>query len=195
MRFINRQRRLPLLAAAVVVAIGLPAVYGEDSYETVTIGGKRWMRKNLNLKTEDSWCYRDSDLYCNAYGRLYTWGAAKSACSLAGSGWRLPTRTDWDSLKASVGGSKVAGKKLKAKISWDYNGNGTDDYNFSALPVGYRRFDGRFDNIGIVGQWWTATEYDTDKSYYQAMYSVFDDVCEYAYSKEHIAFSVRCVRD
>ena len=33
-----------------------------------------------------------------------------------------------------------AGKMLKSKTDWYGNGNGTDDYGFSALPVGISSF-------------------------------------------------------
>ena len=37
-------------------------------------------------------------------------------------------------------------------------GNGTDDFGFSALPGGYRRYyDGAFDNAGYYGYWWSSS--------------------------------------
>jgi uncharacterized protein (TIGR02145 family) len=72
-------------------------------------------------------------------------------------GWRLPSTQEWEILVTTAGGSSVAGKKLKATSGWNYNGNGTDDYNFSALPGGYRFIDGSFRNVGSYGYWWTVT--------------------------------------
>jgi len=58
-----------------------------------------------------------------------------------------------------VGGEKTAGKKLKAKNGWDNDGNGTDEFGFSALPGGYAgRASGVFYSIGISGDWWNASE-------------------------------------
>jgi hypothetical protein len=56
---------------------------GGDPFETVALGGLKWMTKNLNVETADSWCYDDNPVNCNRYGRLYTWEAAKSAVGLS----------------------------------------------------------------------------------------------------------------
>jgi len=77
---------------------------GGGSSETVSLGGLKWMTKNLNVETAESWCYGNSPDSCAKYGRLYTWSAAKAACQSVGM--RLPTRDDWDNLAESVGGTK-----------------------------------------------------------------------------------------
>jgi uncharacterized protein (TIGR02145 family) len=40
------------------------------------------MAENLNYQPETgkSWCYNDSDSYCEKYGRLYDWEAAMKVC-------------------------------------------------------------------------------------------------------------------
>jgi len=190
---------------------------GGGSYESVPIGGKTWMKKNLDIKTEGSWCYGEGsqvwsdDLNdfmtisnsevqanCTRYGRLYTWSAAKSACTKAGSGWRLPDTTDWNKLINYAGGSSIAGKKLKSTdwSSWGLDTYGTDEYGFSALPGGDRTFDdGNFHVIGENGLWWTATEDGNDNAYYRAMSFEFDDVIGGSIDKGYVAISVRCIRD
>jgi uncharacterized protein (TIGR02145 family) len=154
---------------------------GDGSGDAVTIGGKKWMKKNLNVQTSDSRCFENSADSCAKYGRLYTWEDAKSACRSAGSGWRLPDSVDWTKLVVAAGGSSVAGKKLKATSGWQSgswcanccvqgNCNGTDDYGFSALPGGYYytytysdSFTGESKTtenfLGGGAAWWTATEY------------------------------------
>jgi len=55
----------------------------------------------------------------------------------------------------------VAGAKLKSASGWTWNivsdedGNGTDEYKFSALPGGFRMDDGKFSGVGSYGHWWT----------------------------------------
>ena len=124
-------------------------------YKTVKIGGKTWMAENLNYETVDSWCYQNSRDSCAKYGMLYKWSAAKRACP---DEWRLPTRADWAALVKAAGGDN-AGTRLKSKKGWNRNGNGTDNYGFSALPAGYRSNSGKFGFSGDFGAWWTATEY------------------------------------
>ena len=125
-------------------------------YRTVKIGGMRWMAENLNYKTSSgSWCYENHNPSCNKYGRLYDWKTAMTACP---SGWYLPSRQDWKDLVETVGGVGKANKMLKARTGWNNNGNGTDDFGFSALPGGYRNLNGVFNEAGSYSYWWTATE-------------------------------------
>jgi uncharacterized protein (TIGR02145 family) len=207
MNLLIRHGRALLLVATVAVGAILSAGCGDDngtnsgggSYGSVTIGGKKWMKKNLNVEAAGSWCYESNSANCDKYGRLYTWEAAKSACLLAGSGWRLPTYEDWNALRSAVGGLSIAGKNLKAKNGWEWNtvnnisGNGTDDFGFSALPGGYRYEDGRFDDAGYYGYWWTTTE-DSNGAYIWRMYYLNDYVSEH-FGAKNGGFSVRCVKD
>jgi uncharacterized protein (TIGR02145 family) len=150
------------------------------------------MAENLNYETGKSWCYDKKDSNCNKYGRLYDWKTAMKACP---SGWHLPSNQEWDGLVGAVGGKTTAGKKLKSTSSWSGNGNGTDEYGFSALPGGYRSTDGNFDDAGDDGSWWSATEGGASNAYYRDMnYNYGDYVHEDANDKEY-GFAVRCVGD
>jgi len=183
-------------------------------FYVVELGGNKWMKKNLDVETADSWCYNDNPYLCEMYGRLYTWEAAKSACQRIG--WRLPTKSEWEALIDAAGNYQVAGKKLKAKSGWyswyDLDDlNGTDDFGFSALPGGVR--SGCYDDDGgfgfcdarYVGSWWTATE---DKDDHDGYYENKDDhaYCVFMDPNGHSAnvsggstkgygLSVRCVLD
>jgi len=143
------------------------------------------MAQNLNYQpqTGNSW---SSD----TNGRLYDWYTAKTACP---AGWRLPSREEWNDLVTAAGGN-VAGKALKSTSGWDNNGNGTDDYEFSALPSGYRDTDGSFNNVGKYGYWWTASESSSGNAYYRGMDYDRDRVKEDGNGKGN-GFSVRCVAD
>jgi uncharacterized protein (TIGR02145 family) len=174
--------------------------YNEQVYNTIKIGGgKTWMAENLNVETDSSRCYNDSDSYCDKYGRLYTWNAAKLACELLGDNWHLPSRAEWGELTIAAGGTGTygnggtAGTKLKSKNGWYGSGNGTDDYGFSALPGG--GYDGsRFVHAGYSGFWWVATEnrvntaFDRDMDYNNGRVDEYD-------SGKGSGFSVRCVKD
>ncbi|MCL2183843.1 MAG: hypothetical protein FWB85_10285, partial [Chitinispirillia bacterium] len=157
------------------------------TYVTVRIGNLTWMAQNLNYATSDSWCYGDDPSNCTKYGRLYTWDAAMSACP---AGWRLPTREDWNNLVQAVGGSSMAGTRLKARApDWD----GTDDYEFSALPAGGRDTYGTFYGAGAYGIWWSATENGSGNAYLRDVISNNARVNENNYAKGY-GFSARCVR-
>jgi len=125
-----------------------------QGYKTAEIGTQTWMAENLNCVGEDAVnpvgkCYNNDPLNCNIYGRLYDWSTAKWICP---SGWHLPTDAEWDILVNYAGGSDAAGTKLKAKSGWNNNGNGTDNYGFSALPGGINSV-----YISTSGAWWSAT--------------------------------------
>jgi uncharacterized protein (TIGR02145 family) len=168
---------------------------GGGNADYVTLGGKKWMKKNLNVETADSsWCYDNDASNCAKYGRLYTWESAKLACQSVGM--RLPDTADWNRLMTAVGGSSTVGKKLKATSGWGSNAswNGTDDYGFSALPGGRRLTDGYFNGAGNYGDWWTATEHGSGYAYYRYMY-YYRDLVNEGTSYEGFGLSVRCVRD
>ncbi len=165
------------------------------TYKTTVIGGKRWMAENLNDKTSSgSWCYKNDDIYCEEYGRLYDWEAAMAACP---AGWHLASNQEWDILVTEAGGNEIAGKKLKAKTGWNKDGNGTDDYGFSALPGGDRYLDGFFDliDIGNFGYWWTSTGGDGSDGAMIRRMSYRDNKVHETGFVSGVGCSVRCVAD
>jgi len=106
------------------------------------------------------------------------------------SGWRLPTREDWNDLVEAAGGNPGASTKLKSgPPDWD----GTDDFGFSALPGGARRLDGSFTHAGIGGGWWSATEDWSGYARSLDMYSNSDYANRGIYDKG-FGLSVLCVR-
>ena len=191
-------------ALAVAAAVGLAAVGcgGDDGNpannngNNNNIGGsvpiEKWMKKNLNVPTDEgSWCYGDDPANCDKYGRLYTWEAAKSACQSVGM--RLPTSEEWDALVTAAGGASTAGKKLKARNGWNDNGNGTDDFGFSALPGGYRDSFGTFYHAGFHGYWLTDEKDGSGCAYRRSMNYHFDYVDKVVSGNENYGYSVRCV--
>jgi uncharacterized protein (TIGR02145 family) len=161
-----------------------------QKYRTVTIGDQVWMAENLNYKVDNSWSYDNDESKCGKYGRLYTWEAAMTACP---SGWRLPSRDEWNKLVITIGDSSVVGKKLKTTTGWGNNGNGTDNYGFSALPGGYRVAGGKFGGIGDYGNWWTASWYDDDNAYIRSIQYKSDKMGESLF-KMDCGFSIRCIQ-
>jgi len=183
-------------------AVTVTANFELKSIDYVTIGGIKWMKKNLDIEKANSWCYDDKPANCTTYGRLYTWDVARIACP---AGWHLPTDQEWTKLVTTAGGSEEAGYALKSKTGWN-RANGTDSYGFSALPGGYRTAGGKFYSIGDDGFWWTASEsggqgrrrYMTSTSgdyyygggVYDATYGVFEGE-----APKNTGYSVRCAAD
>jgi uncharacterized protein (TIGR02145 family) len=160
-------------------------------YRKVNVGGKTWMAQNLNYAAGGSKCYKDNAENCEKYGRLYDWNTAMKACP---AGWHLATDAEWTALENAVGGSKTAGTMLKSKTGWKDNGNGTDNYGFSALPGGYGNSGGSFYNAGYLGGWWSATEYDAINARIRNMdYNL--KIVRWNYDGKAYWFSVRCIQN
>ena len=134
----------------------------------------------------------------------------QSDCSLGGNvrgvcpeGWHLPGYEDWETLIVTVDGSitgydrdNTAGSKLRSSSGWNNNGNGTDDYRFSALPAGYWAdcfSSGHFVEKDYSAYFWSSTEVDSSHPYNMVLGGVFADL-NYEGGKCH-AFSVRCLKD
>jgi uncharacterized protein (TIGR02145 family) len=206
-----------------------PVSYQGESYEAVLIGTQTWLARNLNYDVKDadnSVCYGDllggdKKNMCDTYGRLYSWAAAMALptgnqdcnnnfCSsqvrakhqgICPAGWHIPSKAEWDSLMATVGGPSTAGRYLKAKSDWSANGtlgNGEDTYGFNALPGGARG-GGGFTHINSHGFWQSASESGSNAkaAYHLTMnYSSNKAIMDASTdSKYYLLSSVRCVKD
>ena len=100
------------------------------TYRTVTFGAQEWMAENLNYNAAGSLCFVYLDENCNSYGRLYGW-PLDGVCP---DGWHVPAETEWKSLFVYVGDN--SGTKLKSSSGWKAGMNGSNDFEFSALPAG-----------------------------------------------------------
>ena len=187
-------------------------------YPTVVIGRQVWMSENLrawsyrdntiipkvtgntqwgNLTT-DAYCWYSNDSLTNSkvYGAMYNWKTVESG-KLCPSGWHVPTRAEFDSLTAYLGGSSVAGGKLKESGTshWDSpNTGGTNSSGFKGVPGGYRNIAGIFDNVRSFGYYWTSTQSSSTDAYHVLLSNSAAELYYYGASKVN-GYSVRCLRD
>ena len=191
-------KKLLIVASGIALLMtGCDEVKDKDgnAYKTVKIGNQVWMAENLNIKTEGSWCYDDNPANCEKYGRLYTLDAAKSACP---EGWHLPSNDEWDALFYVVGGKTTAGKKLKSTSGWNEDGNGTDEFEFSVFPAGFRDKwgdEGRYERVGEAAAFWSTSEVcdKDDPCIVGLLYKSAEAYLDDASSSD--GFSVRCLKD
>ena len=180
-------------------------------YVYVKIGEQTWMAENLNYNATNSKCYGNNENNCVTYGRMYNWDTAMNNASssiavpsgvqgVCPTGWHLPSPNEWGEMTTYIGGSNTEGKKLKATNGWNSNGNGTDDYGFSALPGGVGYSGGDFYSIGSEGGWWS-TKDNSDgndngggNGYYRSM-DHYNEASWWGCGKSGCFFSVRCVKD
>jgi len=156
-----------------------------------------WMAENLNYRPQSgqSWCYNDSDSYCDKYGRLYNWETAKKVCP---AGWHLPSPGEWEDLVTASGDRFAASYKLRAQSGWAEYFEGEEvgnDEGFAAMPGGYREYKGGgFHGIGYFGSWWSATE-DGVGAYERSINCCGDDGISEITPNDEIGNSVRCVQN
>ena len=191
--------------------------------DEIQIGNQIWMCKNLDVShyrngdsipevqdptawenlTTGVWCYYKNDqANGEIYGKLYNWYAVNDPRGLAPVGWHVPTDEEWTELVNYLGGSSVAGGKLKATGTieggdglWrSPNEGATNEIGFSALPGGYRYNDGSYSSLGTTCTWWSATESTAAGAWNRSLFYYHNNVGRYYYGKGH-GFSVRCVRD
>jgi len=150
-------------------------------YNTVTIGTQCWMRENLKTTkysdgsdipyiTENTeWISQRTGAYCwlnndinnkNKYGALYNYYTGIDSRNLCPTGWHVPSDAEWTTLINYLGGSNIAGGKLKEAgyENWASPNTGADNSSgFTALPGGYR-FVGTFSMAGFSSHWCSTTE-------------------------------------
>ena len=184
---------------------------GGRSYRTVTINGVIWTAENLDFKasginigpsgtpsTPAAWYYNNNEatygVNGNKYGLLYNGIAAEylnNNRDVLMPGWHVPTNDEFNALINAVGGSSVAGKKLKSTTGWS-SGNGTDDFGFAVVPAGGWNFGG-FYWLSTLGRFWTATKVSSNLSF--ADFSISDSASISNSDTTNYAFSIRLVKD
>jgi uncharacterized protein (TIGR02145 family) len=148
--------------------------------------------------TTGAWCYYNNDpTQGNKYGKLYNWYAVNDPRGLAPQGWHVPSDAEWTTLVTTLGGSSVAGGKMKeaGTLNWTTpNTSATNESGFAGLPGGYRSFNGSFNFVGSDGSWWSATEYFSTEAWYRYLYYNDGSLNMNIFNKKY-GFSVRCLRD
>jgi uncharacterized protein (TIGR02145 family) len=140
------------------------------------------------------------------YGKLYNWYTTVDTRGLCPTGWHVPTDCEWMYLESSLGMSVAdqesqalrgtnEGGALKATTNWNSPNTGaTNSSGFTALPGGFRNYNGSYNYIGDNGAWWSSTEVNSNYAWGRILYYGYSNVYRNYYSKRD-GFSVRCVRD
>jgi uncharacterized protein (TIGR02145 family) len=224
MQRINEQlnRKLLLMLCLLVILLAgcrskLKDIEG-NSYRTVTIGKQVWMAENLKTtKFNDgteipliddnntwaklttpaySWYFNDQKEYKNIYGALYNWYAVSSE-KLCPVGWHVASEEDWNVLIINHDGLSKAGGRLKAQgtANWKIpNTDATNETGFTALPGGYRSFEGAFNYLGVSGYWWSSTKYNESSIVFWNLR--YKSGLIFKYNSEKVCgFSVRCIKN
>lgn len=187
-------------------------------YQTVTIGTQVWMKENLkttkyndgtsipNVTDNTAWGSLTTGAYCiynndpaiaNVYGKLYNYFAVIDNRNICPTGWHVPSDTEWTILETYLGGTSIAGGRLKETGTTHWlppNTGATNETGFTALPSGSRYYTGAFEYLYNVGHWWSSTEFSTSLAYIRGIYYNAEDLHTRAVQKPN-AYTVRCLKN
>lgn len=194
-------------------------------YNTVTIGTQTWMVENLKttrfrngeqipyVPISSDWINLSTGAYCwyndditnkDLNGALYNWYVVNDSRMISPVGWHVASVADWTKLITYLGGTNLAGGKLKESgtLHWRTpNVGATNESGFTALPSGLRSYtDGRYwygpmsNHLYSNGHFWSSSEkepsigwgYDVDSSH-SAIYKDYDN--------KNVGYSIRCIKD
>jgi uncharacterized protein (TIGR02145 family) len=152
------------------------------------------------------WSYSGDEYWSGVYGRLYTWYAITDSRGVCPKGWRIPTETDWTTLIGYLtdngygyegSGTDIA-KSMAATTLWNPSdipgtiGNDMATNNssgFTAVPGGFRIGDGKFNNAGSQGVWWSS-----GNGTYKVLWNTSAEIIQSSTNKNAGA-SVRCIKE
>ena len=188
-----------------------------EENKEIVIGNQVWMSKNLNVSTfrngdeipharsnkewekasdnkQPAWCFYGNDsIKGKKVGKLYNWYAVYDPRGIAPPGYHVPSNDEWEVLSDFLGNEKV-GDKLKMNGGWSGNGNGTNEFSFSAHPGGYRGYNGAFHDFGKYGYWWCSSDEHEKFAWFRFLYYASDGLKSGSNFKER-GMSVRCIKD
>lgn len=176
----------------------------QPSFDEVTIGSQTWMSKNLDIDDGGTGIYHYDNVTANGvnFGTQYYY-TLDAAIRIANSinGWHLPSRSEFQTLVNYVGSNSAT--KLKSASGWNDassttgSGNGTDNYGFTGLPVGYSDSNGsKVWNKGSYLYLHSSTIYSSDVQYNYNLYLDYSDTTA-RISKDYVTklYSVRLIKD
>ncbi len=187
-------------------------------YSTVVIGTQEWMQQNLkttryqngdvipNITDNTTWANLTTGAYSvynhdgsndAVYGKLYNWYVVVDARNVCPTGWHVPTDAEWTVLTDTLGGTSVAGAKMKEAglVHWNTpNTEATNESGFSGLPGGERYYTGPFLDIGNYGYWWSTTVNGPSDGWYRSVFYNSSIVYKFSNDKSD-GLSVRCLRE
>jgi len=163
-------------------------------FEEVIIGTQTWMKTNLAIDDGGDGIYIVNNVYANGVNMgtqyYYNWEAANRVVSNI-NGWHLPTKDEWNTLINYAGGRRSA-PKLKSTTGWTPYSTitSTDDYGFSAYPVGVIDNVG-YSSAGIVTRYWFSN--NPSCSAISLFYSA--DTISDGGDYEYFGISIRLIKD
>jgi len=177
--------------------------YRDGSEIPMVTDSSEWSQ--LRSLQKGAYCYYDNvDTNTNIYGNLYNWYVVSDSSNIAPEGWHVPSDSDWKEMEMYIGISESEvdslgwrgtneGTKLKSTTNWNNDGNGTDEFGFSAFPAGYRDTK-KYGDLKWGTYFWSSSIYN-DTHVLRWGLNCINSKIEREYRSMHYGFSVRCVKD
>lgn len=192
-------------------------------YPTISIGDQVWLGTNLkvtkyndgsqisNVTDNTAWAGLTSGAYCwynnsannkGTYGALYNWYVVNEIKNVCPTGWHIPIDAEWTTLESNLGGSNIAGGKIKSTgtiqggtgLWFSPNTGATNESGFTGLPGGARFPNSDFINLTYSGAWWSSTEGTTTSAYERDTNTSSTNLYRNDADKK-FGFSIRCLKD
>ncbi len=205
-------------------ALEIVADVDGNIYQPIQIGNQIWLNKNLNVThynngeqipnvtDQAGWWGLFTGAYVNyandeanaiTYGRLYNYFACTDVRNICPVGWHVPNNEEWQSLISYLGGTHIAGGKMK-QIGTLEEGTGlwhspntyaSNSDGFSALPGGYRNDWYEFEALGYSGNFWSTTISIANYSAFAVELSYNSPSVNLGAIRQQTGYSVRCIKD
>jgi uncharacterized protein (TIGR02145 family) len=194
-----------------------------NKYPVIPVGTQLWLGKNLtvtryrngdpipNVTSDAQWKTLSSGAFCTydhlpsnaaTYGYLYNWHAVSDSRGICPAGYHVASDAEWALLVQFLGGSSIAGGKLKSTgtieggtgLWYAPNTDATNSSSFGGLPGGSRINYGPFYSLGNVAIFWSSSDTTTASAWHYILDANNGEL------KRHFefmtnGFSVRCCRD
>jgi len=186
-----------------------------NTYNTIRIGDQIWMQENLRvtkfqngislkqLSNQSDWSEKETyGYYTNveyvSFGYVYNGYAIDGNENICPSGWHVPTESEWNTLINYLGGSSVAGGKMKESSDyyWTLPNLGADNVSgFTALPNGYVGSDGTSHDKLQDASFMVATFDSSGNPEFATIENNYTSVSIYGTSAKVSSASIRCIKD
>jgi uncharacterized protein (TIGR02145 family) len=152
-----------------------------EEWNNNVVGGYSWYNNNISNK--------------DIYGALYNGHAVLNANGLCPTGWCVPTNDEFTQLADYLGGTSIAGGKLKKTTDWAYpNIGATNETGFSAVPGGV--YWGNYFGINQFCWIWSSSVSTNNVSNLVYRYTSYEINTFINNEKSKFTgFSVRCLKD
>lgn len=188
-----------------------------NGYYSVTIGSQVWLIENLKVThyrngdpivqvtsnsewsnlTTGAFCYFNNDAgNFDELGLLYNWYAIADVRKISPSGWHVATDSEWQSLVNYLGGTAIAGGKMKETGTkhWHSPNIASNSSGFSGISGGQRALDGGFFGPGAFGCFWTSSIESETAGRDWFLFNGDETATRY-YDSKIAGFNVRCIKD